>query len=108
MRHSAQYVGRGGDYSRPRCALFLKSVKRPGVIIEPLGQKLQLLPLDDRVAIAGRVELSTQRKMRRVTGDAQRRLLMHAGNPVENSPAPGSIGMPGIPCGENVVESGPD
>ena len=51
VRHPAEHVGWGGDHARPDRALFLKAVERTRVVVEALGKKLKLLPLDEATAV---------------------------------------------------------
>ncbi len=69
-RHAAQHVGRRRNHSRPDGSLLLKTVERPRIVVEPLGEKLELLPLHNGISIGGRIELRALREVGRVTGDA--------------------------------------
>src|SRR5262249_46195016 len=85
--HTAEHVRGSRDHPRPNRAILFESVKRPRIVVEAFGKELQLLALMDLVSLRRRIELRALWEMRRVTGHAQRRLLMHVRNAVEHAAA---------------------
>ena len=65
MGHAPKHICRGRNHARPCSALFLEAIKRPRIVVEALGEKLQLLPLHYRISIARCVKLRTLGEMSR-------------------------------------------
>ena len=104
--HAAEHVGGGGNDARPHRALAFEAVERAGIVVEALLQELQLLALHHGVAVGDGIELGALREMAGVAADAERGLLMHAGDAVEGAAAARGVGEPGVARAHDVVHRG--
>ncbi len=93
------------DQTAPSC---LESVERARIVVEAVGEKLQLLALDHGISVDGGVKLRALREVADMAGDAQRGFLMDAGDAIEAASAARSVGEPGIAGAENVIDGGAD
>ena len=108
MGHAAEDVGPGGDDAGPNRPFLFEAVKGPGVVIEALGKEGELIRVMGCVAVAVGIELGAEGEVGGVASDAEGGFLMGRGDTVVDATAAGSVGVPGIAGGDEVIDGGLD